>query len=245
MRGITTRPNRRRVAASTASTSILSSASLDTLQSTSSSSSSWQDSLPGDEHLHLDEEPQLQELQDFGMQHLLPLTHEQQEKQQQLNVRHAALRSVLEEAQLSISAIMAVLRHSMYGSRSLNDKIVRERIRDLQEVFGAEAVNAFLSAAPQLLLRSTEQMIANYEGLSRMLGAGDEFARELVVRCPDLLGQPPGTMQTRLEYATQLLQVSLATAGQLSSAQLSSAQLSSACMRAFCVARNFGGRQVV
>jgi hypothetical protein len=51
-------------------------------------------------------------------------------------------------------------------------------------------------------------MVENFRGVSRVLGAGDSFALDVVVRCPDLLGNRPVMVQERLHRMGQLLQVS-------------------------------------
>lgn len=165
-----------------------------------------QDSVPGDQQAALLQQAQqqrLQELQDGDAPELLQL--QLQEKQQRLNQRQAALRSVLQQAGISFSAQMSVLKRSHV--RQLNPDIVQQRIIKLQEAFGADAVNSILSSAPELLDRKSERMVEYFRGLSQLLGAGDAFALEVVVRCPDLLGHRPEMVQMRLQNMAKVLQV--------------------------------------
>ncbi|WIA10420.1 hypothetical protein OEZ85_010612 [Tetradesmus obliquus] len=100
---------------------------------------------------------------------------------------------------------MSVLKRSHV--RQLNPDIVQQRIIKLQEAFGADAVNSILSSAPELLDRKSERMVEYFRGLSQLLGAGDAFALEVVVRCPDLLGHRPEMVQMRLQNMAKVLQV--------------------------------------
>jgi hypothetical protein len=161
--------------------------------------------LPGDEQAAQTQQAQQQRLQELQHSQSLQLQQRQAERQQQINQRQAALRSVLEHANLSFPAIMAVLRCS--AMRQFNPDIIGPRVRQLQDAFGAEMVNAMLSMEPELLERSAERMVEGFKSLSQLLGAGNEFAKEVVVRCPTLLGHRPELMQHRLQRMGQLLQV--------------------------------------
>jgi hypothetical protein len=161
--------------------------------------------LPGDQQAAQLQQAQQQRLQELQDSQSLLLQQRQADRQHLINQRQEALRSVLEQARLSFPAIMAVLRRSHV--RQFNPDIIGPRVKQLQEAFGADTVNAMLSVEPELLDRSAERMIDHFKGLSKLLGAGDAFAKEIVVRCPDLLGHRPELMQARMQRMGVLLQV--------------------------------------
>jgi hypothetical protein len=163
------------------------------------------DSLPGDEQAAQTQQAQQQRLQELQHSQSLQLQQRQEERQQLINQRQEALRSVLEDTKLSFPAVMAVLRRS--AVRQFNPDIIGPRVRQLQEAFGAATVNAMLSIEPELLERSADRMIQGFNGLSQLLGAGDEFAREIASRCPSLLANRRELMQARLQRMGELLQV--------------------------------------
>ncbi|KAF8069383.1 hypothetical protein HT031_001498 [Scenedesmus sp. PABB004] len=93
--------------------------------------------------------------------------------------------------------MVAALRYS--ERHPLRAEATSRAVTALQAHFGRATASDMVTLAPSLLARSPERMIAHFEGLTAVLGAGRAFALEVLRRAPDLLQHKPELVGAKLE----------------------------------------------